>query len=326
MSRFEPTSWTPDAPPGLDDEHASLADAERWLTGADGPEDAVVANDGSAITGTADGRILRLDGTGVVEVAKVGGRPLGIEWFGDDLLVCNADLGLQVVTLGGSVSKLADRFDGERFLFTNNATVASDGTVYFSVSSRRWTLHEYVNDLLEGQPTGRVFARHPDGSIDLVVDGLQFANGVTLDADEASLFVAETGRYAIHRHWLADGRTEPFATNLPGFPDNLSHDGTTLWTALASPRQAIVEFMSPRPLLRSISYRLPEALKPAPVRHGIVLGFDESGTVTHDLQDPTGTVAITTSARMADGRLFIGSLKEPHVAVYDLGRARTEDA
>ncbi len=321
MPRFEPVAWNPPTPPALEgayEENTTLAAAERWPTGAKGPEDVVVADDGSAITGTADGRILRLDGTGVIELAKVGGRPLGIEWFGDDLLVCNADLGLQVVTLGGTVSKLADRLDGERFLFTNNASVAADGTIYFTVSSTRWTLEEYVNDLLEGQPTGRLLARSPDGTIEVVVDGLQFANGVALDSEEASVFVAETGRYAIHRHWLTDGRTEVFASNLPGFPDNLTHDGTTLWTALASPRQPIVEFMSPRPLARSVSYRLPNAFKPAPVRHGIVLGFADNGTVTHNLQDASGTVAVTTSARMASGRLFIGSLSEPHVAVAEL--------
>jgi sugar lactone lactonase YvrE len=236
-------------------------------------------------------------------------------------VVCNADLGLQRVTMSGEVSILADRHEDKAFKFTNNAAVASDGTIYFTDTSTRWGIHEYVNDLLEGHATGRVFARQPDGSLDLILDGLQFANGVALDADEASLFVAETGRYRIHRHWLVGdkaGTTEVFINNLPGFPDNLTFGNGLLWVAAPSPRQAMVDAMHPRPWLRKVSYRLPDGLKPKPVRHAIVLGLDPDGGVAHNLQDSTGTVAITTSARWHDGRLFIGTLTEPTLAVYEI--------
>jgi sugar lactone lactonase YvrE len=210
---------------------------------------------------------------------------------------------------------------GDTFKFTNNAAVASDGTIYFTDTSTRWSIHEYVTDLLEGQTTGRVLVRRPDGALEVLADGLQFANGVALDAAEASLFIAETGRYRIHRHWLTGeqaGTTEVFADNLPGFPDNLSFAGGILWTAAPSPRQPLIDLMSPRPWLRHLTHRLPEAVKPKPVRHAIVLGFDESGAVVHNLQDPGGTVAITTAARFHDGRLFIGNLTEPALAVYAL--------
>ena len=51
---------------------------------------------------------------------------------------------------------------------------------------------------------------------------------------------------------------------------------------------------------------------------GMILGFDESGVVRHNLQDSTGSVAITTGARWHEGRLYIGSLQEPDVIIYDL--------
>ena len=70
--------------------------------------------------------------------------------------------------------------------------------------------------------------------------------------------------------------------------------------------------------MRRLSYKMPEALKPKPLRHGIILGYGTDGRLVHNLQDSTGTVAITTSARYHDGRLFIGSLTEPHIAVYEL--------
>ncbi len=328
MVAFEPVAWNPPAAPGLVgpfEENDRLQTADRWQTGGIGPEDVAIDANGAVFTGLVDGTILRFasDGGGRPErIASVGGRPLGLEILDDgELLVCNADLGLQRVTVGGEVSVLADRFEDERLTLTNNASVAGDGTIYFTESSTRWSLHEYTNDLLEGQTTGRLLARRPDGSVELVFDGLQFANGVALDGDEASVFVAETGRYRIHRHWLRGpeaGTTGVFVDNLPGFPDNLSFAGGILWMAAPSPRQAVVDLIHPRPWLRRVTYRLPESLKPKPLRHAIVLGFDLDGRVVHNLQDSTGTVAITTAARYHDGRLFIGTLTEPTLAVHQL--------
>lgn len=326
MVGFQPQSWQPPAAPDLTGELAGndrLAKARLLEVGTEGPEDVVLDDEGVAYTGTADGLIRTIDRAGKIETfAEPGGRPLGVEWHGEDLLVCNADLGLQLVSPRGTVKTLVEEFEGHRLLFTNNAAVASDGTVYFTDSSTRWGIHEYVNDLVEGQLTGRLFKRTPAGEVEVCTGGLQFANGVALDPKEESVFVAETGRYRVHRHWLKGpraGNTEVFVDNMPGFPDNLTFGNDTLWVALASPRQRMVDFMAARNWLRHVTYRLPESLKPKPVRHGFVLGYDVDGRVVHNLQDQSGRVAITTSARFHDGSLYVGSLSEPHVAVLDLG-------
>lgn len=327
MPAFLPLPWRPAPAPDLSsgefELNDRLASAELIRVGTEGPEDVVVRDDGVAYTGTADGQLLSLQPGGAVKTfAEVGGRPLGVELHGEDLLVCNAELGLQLVSPAGTVETLVDGFDGQRFKFTNNATVGDDGTIYFTDTSTRWGIEHYANDLIEGQTTGRLFARAPGGEVTKLYDGLQFANGVAMDAKGESLFVAETGRYRVHRHWLKGeraGQTEVFVENLPGFPDNLTFGHGTLWVSLASPRQKLVDFMGPRGWMRNVSLRLPEALKPKPVRHGIVLGYDESGALTHNLQDASGKVAITTSARYFEGKLYVGSLSEPHVAVYDVG-------
>jgi len=326
MTIFEPVAWTPPSPPPLTgdlEKNTVLATAALWPVGGVGPEDVIVDSDGSAIAGLEDGRIVRVRDRGSVEeIAHVGGRPLGIEWFDDGtMIVCNADLGLQRVTVSGEVTTLMRGFEGDDFIFTNNAAVASDGSIYFSDTSTRWGIHEYVADLLEGQPTGRVFKVTPDGSLELVLDGLHFANGVALDDAEDSLFVAETGTYRVHRHWLTGdraGTTDLFLDNLAGFPDNLTFSDGILWVSMASPRQSIIDLMLPRPWMRKLSYKMPESLKPKPAKHGIVLGYDTAGKLVHNLQDTSGRVSITTSARYHDGRLFIGSLSEPHIAVYEL--------
>ena len=95
---FDPVAWdAPKAPALIDayEKNQVLATAELWVSDANGPEDVIVDSDGTVIVGTADGMLLQLDGNKATALASVGGRPLGLEWYGDDILVCNADLGLQ---------------------------------------------------------------------------------------------------------------------------------------------------------------------------------------------------------------------------------------
>jgi sugar lactone lactonase YvrE len=214
-----------------------------------------------------------------------------------------------------------DRFAGEPFRFTNNAAVAADGTIYFTDASRRYGIADYKLDLLEHSGTGRLFALRPAGKVELLLDGLQFANGVTLDPEEDSLLVAETGAYRIRRLWLGGnqaGRDELFVDNLPGFPDNLSTGNGVFWVAMPTPRDRILDALLPRPWLRGFIARMPDRLQPQPQRHGFALGFDAAGRVAYNLQDPSGRVALTTSARQHGDQLYLGSLSEPSIAIYEL--------
>ncbi len=324
---FQPQTWIPPKSPGLAGDYAPndrLAAAELWGVDGRGPEDVVVAADGWALTGLEDGRMMRIspDGMAAECFAETGGRPLGVELFGSDVLVCDADRGLLVVTPAGEVTTLCDGDGDVTFALTNNASVASDGTIYFSVSSLRWPLATYKLDLLEQSATGRLYRRNPDGTLDLILDGMVFANGVALAPDESFVLVAETGRYRIHRVWLKGeraGTAEVWLDNLPGFPDNLTCDGELVWCAYPRPRDPILDATYPRPWARRLIARLPDSLQPKPSRHGFVVGYGLDGAVVHNLQDTTGKVAVTTSARRHGDRLYVGSLSEPTIAVLDLG-------
>lgn len=324
---FRPNAWSPPPSPGLSGEFESnnrLAEAALRPVGGAGPEDVVVDPGGHVYTGLEDGRLLRLPpGGGEPELlADTGGRPLGLELHpGGGLVVCDADKGLLHLAPDGGLETLVDRFEGEPFKFTNNAAVAADGTIYFTDTSRRFGIAGYKLDLLEHSGTGRLFARRPDGEVEQLLDGLQFANGVALDPEERYLLVAETGAYRIRRLWLRGdqaGRDEIFVDNLPGFPDNLSTGEGVFWVAMPTPRDRILDALLPRPWLRNIIARLPDRLQPQPKRHGFVLGLDAAGTVVHNLQDPSGRVAMTTGARQHGDKLYLGSLSEPTVAVYRL--------
>ncbi|HOT57129.1 MAG TPA: SMP-30/gluconolactonase/LRE family protein, partial [Ornithinibacter sp.] len=89
-------------------------------------------------------------------VTSTGGRPLGLENLPDGrILVCDAHRGLLALDpASGDLETLLTEVDGDRLLFTNNAAVAPDGTIWFSDSSRIWPIEEWKNDLIEHTCTG----------------------------------------------------------------------------------------------------------------------------------------------------------------------------
>ncbi|HEY5241511.1 MAG TPA: SMP-30/gluconolactonase/LRE family protein [Polyangiaceae bacterium] len=327
---FEPARWTPPAPPPLEGPYARntrLSRAALWATPGVGPEDVVIDGRGRVVTGLASGEILAFPNAGGAPtvLARTGGRPLGIERDpdGGGLVICDAHKGLLALDAAGRLETLVDAYEGEPLRFTNNAAIASDGTIYFSDTSTKYSIETYKRDLLEHQPRGRLFAYdRRTRETRLVLGALYFANGVALSQDESFVVVAETGSYDLKRLWLkgpGSGTVDTFIENLPGFPDNVSSNGEGLfWVALPAPRNRLLDVLLPRPRLRSMVAALPDALQPKAPRYGFVLGIDEQGTVVHNLQDPSGRVAHLTGAREHDGRLFVGSLEDSAVAVIDL--------
>jgi sugar lactone lactonase YvrE len=293
-----------------------------------GPEDVVVDEQGRLVTGVEDGRILRLsdDGRRIDQVADTQGRPLGVELLGDGrLLVCDAERGLLAVDPeGGSVEALVagrELAAGRPLRLCNNAAVARDGTVFFTDSTQRFGVEHFMADLLEHGGTGRLLRRDVSGEVTELLDGLQFANGVALSADESYVAVAETGSYRISRVWLDTGRSEVLADNLPGIPDNLSTGADGLiWVALATPRNPVLDWTASRnPLLRKATWALPPAvLTRFEVRTTWVVAIDDSGAIVRDLQTSAPGYHMVTGVRQHGGKLYLGSLREQGIAVIDL--------
>jgi sugar lactone lactonase YvrE len=292
-----------------------------------GPEDVVLDGDGRVITGVEDGRILRISNEGrlIEQVADTGGRPLGIELLPDGrLLVCDARRGLLRVDPGsGSIDVLAYEVDGRPMRLCNNAAVARDGTVFFSDSSRRFGIEHWRAEMIEHSGTGRLLRLDPSGSILVVLDGLEFANGVALASDESFVAVAESGSYQVRRLWLSGpsaGSVDVMVPNLPAVPDNMStgSDGL-IWIALPSHRPPILDWLHHKPpILRKIAWALPEKLQPRESRTVWVMAVDNSGKVVHDLQGPGDRFHLVTGVRERAGRVYLGSLVESAIAVIDL--------
>ena len=67
--------------------------------------------------------------------------------------------------------------------------------------------------------------------------------------------------------------------------------------------------------MRGLVRRLPERLKPQPKRTARVLAFDSAGDVVHDLEFDATRWHLATGVREHDGRVWLGSLVEPAIAV-----------
>jgi sugar lactone lactonase YvrE len=321
---MKPVVWTP--PPVSERSRATTLPALRLLALPARGEDVVVDHQGRLITGLEDGRVIRLDcelGTSETLV-HTGGRPIGIEIDSDGrLVVCDAKRGLlRVWPDERRIETLASA--GEYNLgFCNNAAIAKDGTIYFSDSSRRFGLDHWLGDILEHSGTGRLLKRTPWGKVHVLLEGLQFANGVALAADESFVAVAETGSYRVQRLWLSGankGQTDSLIDQLPGMPDNLSSDANGLiWVALASPRNRLLDFLHRAPpLLRQLVWALPDGLHPKPDRSMRVLAIDARGQVVRDLSGRSDDFHMVTGLRAHGNKLYLASLVEPALAELTL--------
>ncbi|TQJ47104.1 SMP-30/gluconolactonase/LRE family protein [Streptomyces sp. SLBN-115] len=299
-----------------------------------GPEDVVADHRGRVLTGVADGRILRIDGLDdppaarVEHIAEIGGRPLGLELLPDgDLLVCCAEGALLRVDPDGgtgNVSVLTESAAGERLRFCSNVVALPDGTVYFTVSSQVHPLRDWMGDLVEHTGTGRLLRLEPGArEAEVVLEGLQFANGLARGADDSFLIVAETGARRLTRYQLTGpraGRAEPLVEQLPGFPDNLwrgAPDGP-VWVALAGPRVPPLDLLHRAgPAVRRRAARLAVKAPYRPSGTAGVLAVDDDGRIVHHLTHRRSGFRMVTSVCETGGRLVLGSLWERGIAICE---------
>jgi sugar lactone lactonase YvrE len=323
----DPVAWNAPADQGLTGLFAAndaLAAAEAIDLGEyEGPEDVAVGHDGALYATTYSGTILRIDPGShrVSEFARTGGRPLGIETAPDGtLLVANAYVGIQRVSRHGEVIDLLTAVDGEPLAYADDLAVSGTGIVYFSDASSKFgasdwhgTVAASLLDILEHGGHGRIIEFDPQsGRSSILVDGLNFANGVAIAADDSYLLIAETGSYRILRHWLQGpdaGATEVLVDNLPGFPDNINggRDGR-FWVGLIAPRDAKLDRLSDKPFLRKVVQRMPAFLRPSAVPSSHVIAIDGDGNVLRSLQDPMARYPAMTGACETAQRVYLTRL------------------
>jgi sugar lactone lactonase YvrE len=296
-----------------------------------GPEDVTAGLDGRLYATSKDGFLLQIDGYGnVSEFAQVGGRPLGLETDRDgSFVVANAYLGIQRVSPNGAVENLLSEVDGQPLVYADDLAIASDGTVYFSEASTHFGASQYEGtyegsllDIMEHGASGQVIAFSPDtGSAKIIIENLNFANGVAVSADQTYLLIAETGAYRILRYWLKGprlGETEVIIDNLPGFPDNINNGlNESFWIGLVTPRNALLDRLSSKPFVRKIVQRLPAFVRPKAVPSSHVISINGDGEVLMNLQDPAARFPALTGVFETRDALYLTSLFGNELARLD---------
>ncbi len=320
-------SWSPPPNPGLSgvyEPNQALASLALLPVGP-APEHVACSDSGELYTGLEGGDILRRDVAGQwLRIGTTQGRPLGIRpdtqggvWIADSMK------GLLHMTSEGEVIVLADKIGEEPLRFVDDLDVERNGRIWFSDASQRFDYRQVALDFFEGSRTGRLLRYDPvTQRVDVMMDGLFFANGVTLGPGDEYVLVNETGMGRVHRLWLRGARAgerDIFVDALPGTPDNIRFDGVdTFWIAMPSLR-ASIDALASLPRLRAVLSLLPlPLLDTAAQPASFVIGVNLEGEVIHNLQDQDNPFHYITGATACGDTLYLGSLRTQAVGSLPL--------
>ncbi len=145
----------------------------------------------------------------------------------------------------GTITVIADRFEGKRFNSPNDVVVASDGSVWFTDPSYG-ILMDYEGERAESEIGAcHVFRVAPDGTVAIAASDYVKPNGLAFSPDEQFLYVADTGASHlkggprhIRRHRVAPNGAlsggEVFAECTAGLFDGFRVDREgRVWTSAA---------------------------------------------------------------------------------------------
>ncbi len=230
---------------------------------------------GHLYTTTFGGMVVRIEGSKIVPIAKIGDRKCEVPWKTDEcgarplglrfnsmetLYVVDAYHGLYAIdsidTTERKVTQLLPlsatrNLKGGESKFFDDITIEEGGgknggdVIYISDVSTKWDLSNFANTLIEHDKTGRLLRFDTDTKKLTIVDnGFVFPNGVQITDDEDAILVCELGKQRILRTFISgprSGKSELFA-NLPGECDNVRRSGNlkkeTYWVAFASARNS----------------------------------------------------------------------------------------
>ena len=317
-------SWTPPYNPGLTGMFATnqaLAAITEVPVGT-APEHVACDAQGRLYTSLDGGAVLRSDTQGQwLELGNTAGRPLGLRPDGQSgLWIADSMAGLLHMDGNGDINLLANDLDGVPLRFIDDLDVDSNGRIWFSDASQRFDYAQVALDFFEGSRTGRLLRYNPaTQQTDVMMDGLFFANGVTLGPNEDYVLVTETGMGRVHRLWLKGekaGQKDVFIDELPGTPDNIRYDGEdTFWIAMPSLR-ASLDALATLPRLRALLSYLPIPwLEAAAQPASFVIGVNLEGKVVHNLQDQDNAFHYITGVTPCGNTLYLGSLETEAIGI-----------
>ncbi|NXH15110.1 APMAP protein, partial [Bucco capensis] len=319
---------------------------EQQLLGAE----SIVHSGDVLFTGTADGKILKIEDGEIQTVARIGhgpcgtpedeptcGRPLGIRVGPNNtLFVADAYYGLCEVHPGTGETKVLvstqTEIEGQKLSLVNDLTVTQDGRkIYFTDSSSKWQRRDYLYLLMEATDDGRHLLEYDTVTkeVKVLMVGLRFPNGVQLSPAEDFVLVQETTMARIRRYYvsgLMKGGADMFVENMPGFPDNirLSSSGG-YWVAMAAirpnPGFSLLDFLSEKPWIKRMIFKLlsQETVTKLAPKYSLVVELSDTGSYRRSFHDPGGLrVAHVSEAHEHQGYLYLGSFQAPFICRLNL--------
>ncbi|KAL5219203.1 hypothetical protein ABZP36_019887 [Zizania latifolia] len=311
-------------------------------------------------TGVADGRVLFWDGARWAYFAhaspswtaercagpkastsdyhrneNICGRALGLRFDKrtGDLYIADAYFGLlKVGPEGGLAMPLTTEAEGVRFNFTNDLDLDDEGNVYFTDSSIHYQRRHFMQLAFSADPSGRLLKYNARTKETTVLHrNLQFPNGVSLSKDGSFFVFSEGHRGRLSRYWLRGekaGTADLFAI-LPGFPDNVrTNDKGEFWVAIHCRHSLYARLLSRRATLKKFLLGLPIPAKYhfkmliGGWPHAVAVKLSPGGEVLDILEDSTGKVVRSVSeVEEKDGKLWMGSVIGPFIAVFDYAMA-----
>ena len=93
----------------------------------------------------------------------------------------------------GSITVIADRYDGKRLNSPNDVVVRSDGSIWFTDPSYG-IMMDYEGDRAQSEIGAcHVYSVSPEGEVRIVADDYVKPNGLAFSPDETALYIADTG-------------------------------------------------------------------------------------------------------------------------------------
>jgi gluconolactonase len=145
-------------------------------------------------TDVANSRILRRDASGQLhEFRKPSGKANGLVFdLQGRLLACEGEARRVTRTENdGTITVLADNYQGQRFNSPNDITLDSTGTVFFTDPRYGPRTDMQIVDA-DGNPVEGVYSISPQGKLSqLLTHEVQRPNGLAISPDEKFLYVAD---------------------------------------------------------------------------------------------------------------------------------------
>lgn len=141
----------------------------------------------------------------------------------------------------GTITVIADSYEGKRLNSPNDVIVASDGAIWFS-DPHYGIMTDYEGHKSEQELPCHVYRVDPSGAIHAVLTDFNCPNGLVFSPDESRLYVADTGRmftddpqhiraFDVSSDWRLSGG-EIFHVIQPGCADGMRVDSDgNLWSS-----------------------------------------------------------------------------------------------